>query len=67
MADRLEVATLAEGVETSGEHALLAQLGCGHVQGYRIAKPMPFDDTLNWLQEHRVKLSEQPRITRQTG
>ena len=67
MADRLEVATLAEGVETSGEHALLAQLGCGHVQGYRIAKPMPFEDTLNWLQEHRVKLSDQPRITRQTG
>ena len=67
MANQLEIETLAEGVETVGEHALLAQLGCGHVQGYSIARPMPFGDTIGWLREHSRKLEEQPKITRQTG
>jgi len=67
MADRLGVGTLGEGVETASEHNLLAQLGCGHVQGYCIAKPMPFEDTVAWLKDHRSNLVEQPRITRQTG
>jgi diguanylate cyclase len=41
LAERLGLETLAEGVETQGEHAMLAQLGCGHVQGYIVARPMP--------------------------
>lgn len=67
MAGRLCIETLAEGVETVGEHALLAQLGCGHVQGYGIARPMPFDETPKWIRDQRGKLAGQPRITRQTG
>jgi diguanylate cyclase (GGDEF)-like protein len=62
MAERLNVETLAEGVETVGEHALLAQLGCNHVQGFGIAKPMPFDDTIAWVQSHNAKLADTPRI-----
>ena len=41
MAERLGLDTLAEGVETPGEHAMLSQLGCGHVQGFGIGRPMP--------------------------
>lgn len=67
MAARLDIATLAEGVETVGEHALLAQLGCNHVQGYSIARPMPLDDTLAWITSHREKLGVQPMITRRMG
>jgi diguanylate cyclase (GGDEF)-like protein len=67
MADRLDIETLAEGVETVGEHALLAQLGCGHVQGYSIARPMPFGDTRSWVLAQREKLAQQPTITRQIG
>ncbi|MDJ0824415.1 MAG: bifunctional diguanylate cyclase/phosphodiesterase [Rhodobacter sp.] len=67
MADRLGINTLAEGVESVGEHALLAQLGCGHVQGYSIARPMPFAETLDWIGAHRARLREQPKITRQAG
>ena len=67
MADRLGVDTLAEGVETRGEHTLLAQLGCGHVQGYSIARPMTFDDAVGWIGENRKSLADQPRITRKTG
>lgn len=62
MAEQLELDTLAEGVETAGEHAHLAQLGCGHVQGYGIARPMPFDQTVTWLRDHREKLARPPDI-----
>ncbi|MEP2030498.1 MAG: bifunctional diguanylate cyclase/phosphodiesterase [Paracoccaceae bacterium] len=63
MAERLNLETLAEGVETVGEHALLAQLGCGHVQGFGIARPMPFDHTLDWITAHVAKLVDPPRIS----
>ncbi|MEO9650892.1 MAG: GGDEF domain-containing phosphodiesterase [Roseobacter sp.] len=62
MAERLEVETLAEGVETAGEHALLSQLGCDHVQGFGIGKPMPFEQTLDWFSNHNAKLQAPPKI-----
>lgn len=62
MAERLQVETLAEGVETVGEHVLLAQLGCHHVQGFGIARPMPFDQTLDWINTHNAKLQNVPQI-----
>ena len=62
MAERLEVETLAEGVESVGEHVLLAQLGCDHVQGFGIARPMPFEQTLDWIAGHNAKLQDVPRI-----
>ncbi len=67
MAARLGIDTLAEGVETVGEHALLAQLGCHHVQGYSIARPIPLEETAAWISHHQKKLARQPSITRQTG
>ncbi|WP_046002739.1 putative bifunctional diguanylate cyclase/phosphodiesterase [Tritonibacter mobilis] len=65
MAERLDLKTLAEGVETAGEHALLAQLGCDHVQGFGIGRPMPFDQTLDWVINHEAKLQDAPAIGRQ--
>ncbi|MEC7257087.1 MAG: EAL domain-containing protein, partial [Pseudomonadota bacterium] len=67
MAERLGVATLAEGVETVGEHALLAQLGCDHVQGFGIGRPMPFEQTLDWITNHAAKLADAPIIGRDVG
>ncbi len=64
MAERLDMETLAEGVETVGEHALLAQLGCTHVQGFGIARPMPFDQTVEWIRAHNAKLEDTPKIGR---
>jgi len=49
MAQQLGVDVLAEGVETPGEFSTLAQLGCGHVQGYAIARPMPGSALQSWL------------------
>ncbi len=67
MAERLGLDTLAEGVETPGEHAILSQLGCGHVQGFGIARPMPFEETADWIQRHRARLSAAPKITHRAG
>jgi len=40
---------VAEGVETMIHGKLLYYLGCNHVQGYAIAKPMPAKKLLSWI------------------
>ena len=67
MAERLGLSTLAEGVETLAEHSMLSQLGCGHVQGYAIARPMPFEDTVGWLDGHRNRLAPPPPVGRRAS
>ncbi len=62
MAERLGLETLAEGVETQAELSMLGQLGCGHVQGYGIARPMPFEDTADWITKHRAQVIATPKI-----
>ncbi|MEM6482918.1 MAG: GGDEF domain-containing phosphodiesterase, partial [Pseudomonadota bacterium] len=64
MAEQLELETIAEGVETTGEHAMLAQLGCHHVQGFGLARPMPLDKTLSWIATYQSQLVKTPRIDR---
>ncbi|WP_424989647.1 EAL domain-containing protein [Fluviibacterium sp. S390] len=67
MAERLDLDALAEGVETPGEHAMLAQLGCTHVQGYGIARPMPQDDLPAWVHELRHRLPKPAPLHRKLG
>lgn len=67
MAERLGLDVLAEGVETAGEHTMLAQLGCNHVQGFGIARPMPVDQTAQWLLAHSARLAAPPQIGRSTA
>lgn len=62
MSERLGLETLAEGVETAGEHAMLAQLGCGHVQGFGLGRPMPFEETIEWVRRHNARLAPPPAI-----
>ncbi|MGL6209604.1 MAG: putative bifunctional diguanylate cyclase/phosphodiesterase [Paracoccaceae bacterium] len=64
MAEQMGLQTLAEGVETPGEHTMLAQLGCGDVQGFGIARPMPLDETTDWIARHRSRQTVTPRIGR---
>ncbi|MCT4555953.1 MAG: GGDEF domain-containing phosphodiesterase [Pelagimonas sp.] len=67
MADRLGLETLAEGVESVGEHALLAQLGCDHVQGFGIARPMPADQIVEWAAEYTRKIADTQILGRKSG
>ncbi|MCZ2858484.1 putative bifunctional diguanylate cyclase/phosphodiesterase [Blastococcus sp. VKM Ac-2987] len=49
LAHALGLSLVAEGVETLAMSATLAHLGCDVAQGYAIARPMPVDDFLRWL------------------
>jgi EAL domain-containing protein (putative c-di-GMP-specific phosphodiesterase class I) len=55
MAERLGLDTLAEGVETPAERDMLVNMGCGHLQGFGIARPMPLPDTTAWLQAAQAR------------
>ncbi|MEL6680397.1 MAG: EAL domain-containing protein, partial [Pseudomonadota bacterium] len=52
MARGIGIDALAEGVETSAERDVLTEMGCTHLQGFGIGRPMPLDDSLNWLVHH---------------
>lgn len=64
MAERLDLQSLAEGVETMSEYSILAQLGCNHVQGFAIGRPMAEDDISGWMARHRETIVEPPQVTR---
>jgi EAL domain-containing protein (putative c-di-GMP-specific phosphodiesterase class I) len=50
MGKALGMSVIAEGVETAEQLAVLRSLGCDQVQGYLIAKPLPADDFLAFMQ-----------------
>jgi EAL domain-containing protein (putative c-di-GMP-specific phosphodiesterase class I)/FixJ family two-component response regulator len=58
LGQRLGVATVAEGVETLEDWALLRELGCDMAQGYLLARPMPADDLIGWMRQDRRRLRE---------
>ncbi len=67
MAEQLRLETLAEGVETVAEHSMIAQMGCGHVQGFSVARPMPLTETASWIAKYRAKLGKTPRVDRKVS
>ncbi len=46
---KLDLETVAEGVETAEQVAYLAANGCNEGQGYLFARPMPADEVLEFL------------------
>ena len=67
LAEQLQLATIAEGVEDSSTHALLAQLGCQHVQGFGISPPLPFEDCLRWAHDHERQRIRASRLGNRIG
>lgn len=55
MAKVLDIAVVAEGVETAAQFAVLKQLQCDFVQGYYFAKPMARTDFIQFLQHQEQK------------
>lgn len=49
LAQRLNMKTVAEGVETAKDVESLAHLECDYVQGYHFARPMPYKEVLKWV------------------
>jgi EAL domain-containing protein (putative c-di-GMP-specific phosphodiesterase class I)/GGDEF domain-containing protein len=60
LAHALEMDVTAEGIETPEALALLQVMGCDRIQGYLVARPMPFQDLLVFLarDDHRPDLSQ---------
>jgi EAL domain-containing protein (putative c-di-GMP-specific phosphodiesterase class I) len=50
MAQGLNLATVAEGVETPEQLLLLGSYGCNRMQGFLFGKPMPADELLRLLE-----------------
>lgn len=58
IAGKLGLGVVAEGVETLRDWMLLRDLGCGEVQGYFVAKPMPGDALLAWWRSNDARLRD---------
>ena len=67
MCDTLGLGSLAEGIETGAQHEIVAQLGCGHVQGFGVGRPMPFEQTLGWLAGRAQQHNSLPPIARRSS
>ena len=52
VARSLQMGTVAEGIETPGQAALLQTLRCDKGQGYLYAKPLPAEEATRWLAAH---------------
>lgn len=50
VAKSLGMSTVAEGIETAGQAALLRELGCRKGQGYYFCKPLAHEELVPWLQ-----------------
>ena len=57
MAKRLNLNTLAEGVETDAKLWAGQRLGCGYAQGCGIGQPIPLDQLQKWAQKYQQKPS----------
>lgn len=49
MASSLDLSTIAEGVETAEQQAMLQQLGCDDIQGYYYSKPLSAADATAFI------------------
>ena len=58
LAKGLGYGVVAEGVETTGQLAILRASGCGYAQGYLFSKPVPPDQVVPLLQERGVFRTE---------
>lgn len=49
MAHKLNIKTIAEGVETEAQRNVLKSYGCDFMQGFLFSKPIPSDEFEQWL------------------
>ena len=49
LAKALRMDVVAEGVETDAQLEFLQTLGCDALQGYLLARPMPYEQALEWI------------------
>ena len=50
-----DLEVIAEGIETQAQAELLKNMGCPFGQGYLYARPMSFDDAIEWTKSHNAQ------------
>ncbi len=58
VAQTLGMSTVAEGIETEGQAALMRSLHCDRGQGYLFARPLPADELAAWAREAAAATAE---------
>ncbi len=58
IAKKLDLRSVAEGVENEDDLTVLKELGCDIVQGYLTAKPMPGEEVVPWLKSNNQRLRD---------
>ena len=61
-ANRLNLDTIAEGVETEEQLGFLRTCDCKKIQGYLFARPMPKDDFIGLCGQDRLRMTESQDI-----
>lgn len=59
LADAMGLRTVAEGVETDEQLAVVEALGCHCLQGYLLAKPMSAEQATDWLKSRSENAANQ--------
>jgi EAL domain-containing protein (putative c-di-GMP-specific phosphodiesterase class I) len=69
LARNLDLKVVAEGVETTKQHRLLALAGCGSAQGHLFAEPMPAKSVDIFIKSKRrdSRQTKQKGLARSTG
>ena len=58
MANRINMLTLTEGVETKAQAEFLDKIGCNRLQGYLFGKPIPKDELYSRIEGGELTVSE---------
>ena len=58
MANRIDMLTLTEGVETETQAEFLNKAGCNRLQGYLFGKPVPKSEFDRRIEENELKVSD---------
>ena len=53
LGQKLGLKTIAEGVEKREQASYMLKIGCDEAQGYLYAKPMPYDQLVEFLNQYR--------------
>ena len=58
LGNKLGLSTIAEGVEKREQASYMLKLGCDEAQGYLFAKPMPFEQLLEFLKISQISKNQ---------
>lgn len=56
LADKLDMETVSEGVETEEAVDFLREAGCGRLQGYYFSKPLPYEELMKKIKDGTFRL-----------